>query len=65
MNKEITKIVRRLRGHGWAVTRTKRGSHFRAEPVGGGPVVFFSSTPSDTRALHRIRADFRRRGVEL
>jgi hypothetical protein len=45
--------------NGWSVTRTG-GDHLRLEhPDARGP-VFTGSTPSDQRAIHRVRADMRR-----
>ena len=56
---DLKQILRELRAQGWRV-EMRKGSHWKLAPPNGGPIVFCSSTPSDWRAIHHIRADCRR-----
>ena len=52
-------LIRAAELEGWSVRRTG-GDHLRlGHPEASGP-VFTGSTPSDTRAIHHVRAAMRR-----
>ena len=55
---DLMKIVLRL---GWSVSMTKNNHYKWVAP--DGQFFYTSSTPSDKRALERIRKDLRRCGV--
>lgn len=47
--------------HGWTITKRRCG-HLRWQSKTGA-IVFTSSTPSDVRAVHKIRRDLVRNGL--
>lgn len=58
--KELVVIMRQAEEQGFEVVRTN-GGHYRWTAP-SGRFMFTSQTPSDVRALHRIRSDLRRLG---
>jgi len=61
--KELDKIIKAVVSCGWTVDKTK-SCHYRFTAP-NGDFFFTSSTPSDVRALHRIRSDIRKLGLDL
>ena len=61
MAKEIDDIVRKAVSQGWEVTTRKNG-HLQFKPPTKDPVIFFSGTPSDFRALKNHLAHMKRLG---
>jgi hypothetical protein len=62
-DKDVEKLVRRLRRAGWTVERTGKNYRLVFAPYGSF-VVRIPSTPSSPRTIHRIRAILRRAGFE-
>jgi hypothetical protein len=54
---------RQAGGPGWRFTRCTSGHLVWRSPAGG--VVVSSGSPSDWRAVHKLRADLRRHGLAL
>jgi hypothetical protein len=64
---ELQTIVNAALEAGWTVTLTRNG-HLRwhnPRAPAGRRLYFSSQTPSDTRALRKIRSDLTRRGLKL
>lgn len=61
--KDVEKLVKRACKQGFSVD--KSGKHWKLLDKDGRVVAGISSTPSDYFALHRIRRDMKRAGVEL
>jgi GH35 family endo-1,4-beta-xylanase len=61
-NKEVRKLVKRLKAKGVKVKNTKK-SHICVMTPGG--MVYCSSTPSDNKAVRNMVAMLRRKGVAL
>lgn len=64
--KDFEQIAREARAQGWLVEKRKKSSHlcFRSPQGGAEPaLIFSSSTPSDWRAVHKLRAQLRRAGL--
>lgn len=62
---DFADVFKRLRRQGWSVTLRKRSGHMKLTPPSGGPSYFCSATPSDVRAVRKLRADLRRMGADL
>lgn len=62
--KELKPLIKRAEAQGWSITPT-RGGHLRWTGPTGGQPYFSSSTPSDSKAVHNITADLRKRGLSL
>ncbi len=60
---DLKPILRELNRRGYRVEKSPRNSHWRVYAPGG--IVFFSSSPSDWRAVRNIRADLKRYGIDL
>jgi hypothetical protein len=64
-SKDVRKLLATLEDHGCTVV-LGRGSHYRVTRPGYPKPVFFSSTPSDPRALDNMISDARKYlGVRL
>jgi hypothetical protein len=61
--KELNDLMRIVVRLGWVITPTKNCHYKWVAP--DGQFFYTSSTPSDTRALERIRKDLRRCGVVI
>lgn len=61
-NRDLRTMLDALAALGCPCSKRTNG-HLRIDTPNGP--VFCSSSPSDHRALHRIRQDLRRKGVEL
>lgn len=58
MNKEIKRIVRRIKQNGWDVKQGRK--HFKARAPKTGKIVVFSVTPSCGHAIKNIEKDLQR-----
>jgi len=65
MNFDIVAITRQAESRGWKVKPTKSGHYCFLAPDKSIRPIYVSSTPSDWRAIHKIKAQFRRAGLEL
>jgi predicted RNA binding protein YcfA (HicA-like mRNA interferase family) len=61
--KELNSIIKAVVAQGWTVEQTK-SCHYRFTAPSGN-FFFTSSTPSDVRALERIKSDIRKLGLDL
>ena len=63
LRKRLGDILDTLRREGWIVRNRKNGHLKAVSPEGN--VVFMSRTPSDWRALYKIRRDLKANGATL
>lgn len=63
-SKEMKKLFRAVKDHGWRVRR-RRNNHFLLLSPDGEEKVFCSGTPSDHRAVDNVKSDLARAGLEL
>jgi len=61
MKKDLDQLIKELRKQGWTIEPTKKCHYKWTAP--SGKFFFTSSTPSDTRAFHRIKSDIRKASV--
>lgn len=61
--KDVLKLVRHARAHGWSVRTTGSGHLKLVPPDKNRSFLVISKTPSDRRAYLNIRAALRRRGL--
>lgn len=59
---DVKKVVRRLRRAGYAVS-TGGSGHFQVRDAAGRLLMTMAATPSDWRAMRKIRSDARRLGA--
>lgn len=50
---------------GWRVNSTKNGHYCFLSPNRETNPIYVSSTPSDFRAIYKIKAQFKRNGLDL
>ena len=60
IKKEVQDLVEQAEKQGWKVVRVNSGHRKWMSPTGS--IVFTSCTPSDNRALFRIKRDLRNNG---
>jgi len=63
LRKRLGDIFDTLRREGWEVTQRRNG-HMKAKSPEGN-VVFISRTPSDWRALEKIKRDLKHNGAHF
>ena len=61
--KELDQIIKAVISCGWSVEKTKNCHYRFTAPT--GDFFFTSRTPSDIRALQRIKSDIRKLGLDL
>lgn len=61
--KDLNVLLDRARSQGCTIT-LRRNGHYRV-CLPNGSIMFCSQTPSDFRAIHKIRAHLRREGLKL
>lgn len=61
MKRRVRDLLRLASEQGWEIAKRPCG-HYKATSPEGKP-VFFSSSPSDYRAIHKIRKDLERNGL--
>lgn len=61
--KELQVIIKIARKHGWIIDLNKNNHYKWVSP--SGSFFYSSSTPSDRRALERLKKDLRRLGFDL
>jgi hypothetical protein len=61
--KEMATIMKLATKHGWAIALNKNNHYKWTSP--SGAFFYSSSTPSDRRALERLKSDLRRLGFDL
>lgn len=65
MTDDIYELVELAVRQGWHVDKTNKG-HWRFRPLDPAmPIVFFSGTPSDWRAIRNFQTKLRRAGLQL
>lgn len=62
-NREVRAILKVAQAAGFTV-ELRKGGHIKVTSPTGA-FIFMSHTPSDVRALHRVRSDLRRLGLEF
>ena len=62
-DRDLRKLVRATEKQGAILSRTG-GGHIRMK-LPGGQVAYTSATPSDFRTTRNLRAELRRKGMEL
>ena len=62
-NRELESLLDLCRDNGCSVEQTKNG-HWKVLPEKGN-VIFISGTPSDFRAIEKIRSQLRRAGLPV
>ena len=55
-------MLKQLKEQGWTIALST-SNHYVVRK--GGDRVWLPSTPSDVRAIRNVKAEFKRRGVEL
>lgn len=65
MNKDLRKLMRKARQAGWRVKKTRAGHLKWYPPAADAAMVVSALTPSCSRALANIRAELRKRGLEV
>jgi predicted RNA binding protein YcfA (HicA-like mRNA interferase family) len=60
LRKELHQLAEEAEKQGWTITSTKGDHRKWVSPKGG--IVFTSATPSDRRAIFKIRRDLRLNG---
>ena len=63
-NKDVQKLLRLAMKQGFVVEQNRKTSHYKVVSPSGG-IFGVSFTPSDSLALKRIKADFRRHGCAM
>ena len=63
LNKDCAQLVRKAKKQGWRLVQGKQ--HPRLYPPDGGDYIVMPGSPSDHRAVKNIRAEMRRRGVDV
>lgn len=63
VSKDMKKLFRQVRNHGWSV-RQRRNNHYVMESP-DGEKVFCGGTPSDHRAIKNIERDLANAGLDL
>lgn len=58
MRRDLARLLRQAREHGWQVRPTRNGHWRLLHPAGG--IVVASGTPGCPRALRNLAADLRR-----
>lgn len=61
-NKKLREYAAVAIAAGWRIEKGKRSGHLKWYPPGDKPFITTCSTPSDIRALHKIKSDLRRIG---
>ena len=61
--KELQQVIKVATKHGWIITLNKNNHYKWVAP--SGAFFYSSSTPSDARALERLKRDLRRLGFDL
>jgi hypothetical protein len=61
--KELQVIIKVARTYGWSIDLTKNNHYKWISP--SGAFFYSSSTPSDRRALERLKQDLRRLGFDI
>ena len=59
----IAQLIATARQQGWGVERRRSGHYMLTPPSRATPLIVVSGTPSDFRALAKIRSQLRRAGV--
>ena len=65
MNKEIKQLIRLVQGQKWKV-RVRNNGHmvWKSPDPNSGP-IYTSQTPSDYRAIERIKSQLRKAGANV
>jgi len=63
LSKDFRQLLTKVRESGCTI-EVSRGGHYRITAP-SGRFIFTSQTPSDVRALHRIRSNLRKIGVNI
>jgi hypothetical protein len=62
MDKETRQILEAAEKAGWRIVE---GKHYRCYSPDGQYLIVVSKTPSGRNAIHNIRSDFQRAGLDL
>ena len=62
-NKDQKRILKQAEAAGWTIMPTRQG--WRVMSPDGVNMVTMHGSSSDNRALHNIKADFKRAGLEI
>ena len=65
MKFNVKDLQKQAEAEGWRVRQTKNGHYQFLSPDKEINPIIVSSTPSDWRAIHKIKAQFKRNGLEL
>jgi hypothetical protein len=65
LKRSVNEIIGELIRQGWRIRQGRSMHHTAFPPDPSKPVVVISSSPSDFRALYRIRSDLRRSGANI